>query len=47
MSKTSWFTRSAKKTAHFFGRPAAFVLAVGFLVIWAICGPLYGFSEKW
>jgi low affinity Fe/Cu permease len=47
MAKHSGFTRFAKRTAHFSGRPAAFMLAAGFLVAWGICGPLFGFSESW
>jgi len=47
MAKNSWFTHFAKRTAHFAGRPAAFMLAAGFVVAWALCGPLVGFSERW
>jgi low affinity Fe/Cu permease len=47
MQKTSWFTRFAKRTALFSGRPAAFALAGGFLVAWGFGGPIFGFSEKW
>ncbi len=47
MPKTSWFTRFSKRTAHFTGRPAAFGLAAGSVVAWALCGPFVGFSENW
>jgi low affinity Fe/Cu permease len=45
--KASWFTRFAKKAAQLSGRPAAFGLAAGSVVVWAVSGPLFGFSESW
>jgi len=29
------------------GSPWAFVVAVGVLVVWALSGPFFGFSEQW
>jgi low affinity Fe/Cu permease len=43
----SWFTRFAKRIAHAAGRPAAFMIASGLIVAWAISGPLFGFSDTW
>ena len=43
----SWFTRLTKNTAHAVGRPAAFIFAVSLVVIWAVTGPLFGFSDTW
>ena len=43
----SMFTRLAKWTAHATGRPAAFLIAVGVIVVWAATGPLFGFSDTW
>ena len=45
--KPSWFTRFAKKAAHFTGRPVAFGIATGFILAWLISGPIFGFSEPW
>ena len=45
--KTSWFTRFAKKAAQFTGRPAAFSIAAGFILLWLLSGPIFGFSEIW
>lgn len=47
MVKTSWFTRFAKTTAQLSGRPAAFALAGGSILVWLISGPIFGFSENW
>jgi low affinity Fe/Cu permease len=43
----SRFTRFAKWTAHASGRPAAFLLAVLVIVVWAFTGPLFHFSDTW
>lgn len=37
----------AESTARNAGRPMTFVLAVGIIVIWAILGPAFGFSDTW
>src|SRR5215216_1083603 len=29
------------------GHPAAFVIAVGCVVVWAVSGPFFGFSDTW
>jgi len=43
----SWFTRFAKRTATLTGRPATFLAAVIVIIVWAITGPLFGFSDTW
>jgi low affinity Fe/Cu permease len=43
----SWFTRFAKWAARAAGRPAAFALAAGVIVVWAATGPLFKFSDTW
>ena len=44
---TSWFTRFAQFAAHVTGRPRCFFLAVAVIVLWAITGPLFGYSDTW
>jgi low affinity Fe/Cu permease len=44
---SSWFSRFAKATARLSGRPAVFSLAAGIVLVWAITGPLFGFSDTW
>lgn len=44
---SSWFTQFAKSTARATGRPAAFFVAAGVILVWAITGPLFGFSDTW
>jgi low affinity Fe/Cu permease len=43
----SWFTDFAKATSRAAGHPATFCAAVAIIVIWAVSGPLFGFSDTW
>jgi low affinity Fe/Cu permease len=43
----SWFSRFAKWTARATGRPAAFTFAAAIIAVWALTGPLFGFSDTW
>jgi low affinity Fe/Cu permease len=43
----SWFTRFAKAISRAAGRPATFCCAFAIIVIWAVSGPLFGFSDTW
>jgi len=44
---SSCFNRSANWTARATGKPAAFALALAVVLIWAITGPLFDFSDTW
>jgi low affinity Fe/Cu permease len=41
------FSRIASATSNATGTPWAFLLAVGIIVVWAVTGPLFGFSDTW
>ena len=41
------FTRFATSTSFLSGQPAAFVLAVAFIVIWILTGPAFDWSDSW
>jgi len=41
------FTRVAGRIASFTGRPTAFVLALATVIVWAVTGPVFGFSDVW
>ena len=41
------FTRFANATARAAGSPGAFLVAVLLILVWAICGPFFGYSESW
>jgi len=41
------FTRFTSKTSAILGRPWIFVIALVVLVLWALSGPILGFSDTW
>ena len=43
----SWFSRFAKVTARYTGKPATFMIAVLIILVWAITGPFFAFSDTW
>ena len=43
----TWFGRFAKHGARWTGRPVAFGVAVTIVLIWAVTGPLFRFSDTW
>lgn len=43
----SGFTRFAKWASRMTGRPGTFFLAVAVIIVWAITGPLFHFSDTW
>ena len=45
--RVSIFSRLAGWTAHATGHPIGFSIAVLVVLIWAITGPLFGFSDTW
>lgn len=47
MRDKSWYSRLAKKAAHFCGRPGVFALAFGAIVLWGLSGPVFHFSDTW
>jgi low affinity Fe/Cu permease len=47
MRNTNWYTRFAKITARFSGRPIVFAVAVAVIAAWVVSGPLFGFSDTW
>jgi low affinity Fe/Cu permease len=42
-----FFNRIAKATSRATGHPIAFVLALAVIIVWAITGPIFGFSDTW
>ena len=43
----SLFTRAATRIATASGQPATFLLAVGTVLVWAVTGPMFDFSDTW
>ncbi|MDB5904556.1 MAG: hypothetical protein JWM26_3434 [Betaproteobacteria bacterium] len=44
---TSWFSSFSKWISRTTGSPLAFALALGTILVWAVTGPLFGFSDTW
>jgi low affinity Fe/Cu permease len=42
-----WFARFAATIAHWAGTSAVFVIAVLVVVLWAVVGPLFNYSDSW
>ena len=42
-----FFHRIANKTSAFVGSPWVFITAVLIIVVWAVTGPVFGFSDTW
>jgi len=43
----SRFGRLARGAAHAMGQPAAFGIALATIIVWALAGPIFGFSDTW
>ncbi|MDV3508379.1 hypothetical protein CMU89_00830 [Elizabethkingia anophelis] len=41
------FDRLSDWAAYFTGSPAAFLIASSLVIIWAVTGPVFNFSEEW
>jgi len=43
----NWFSGFAKKAAYCTGLPSVFIIALLFVLVWGITGPLFNFSDTW
>jgi low affinity Fe/Cu permease len=41
------FRRFAHATAEYAGSPTAFLVAVGSVIVWAVLGPVFHYSDTW
>ena len=41
------FSNFAQAASHGAGRPTTFVLALAVVLVWAVTGPLFGWSDTW
>lgn len=41
------FHKIAAKVSSIIGSPSAFVVAVAVVIVWAVSGPTFGFSDTW
>lgn len=43
----SLFSRAASATATWTGRPSAFLIAFGTVIVWGVTGPIFHYSDTW
>ena len=43
----AWFARAATRVSDLMGSAWAFTLAVLIILVWALTGPVFGFSDTW
>ena len=43
----AWFTRFARATSFHAGRPSAFIFAAVIIIVWALTGPIFHYSDTW
>jgi low affinity Fe/Cu permease len=41
------FSHLASRAAHLAGKPLTFLIAVAAVLVWAVSGPFFGFSDTW
>jgi low affinity Fe/Cu permease len=41
------FAKFANAAAHAAGRPVTFLICLAVVIVWAISGPFFGYSENW
>jgi len=46
-ARSSWFSIFARTAADWSGRPMTFTIALGLLLLWAVSGPVFAFSDTW
>ncbi|OWV92816.1 iron permease [Rhizobium sp. R72] len=44
---SNFFSKFASAVSNWSGRPVTFVAAVALVLVWAMVGPFFGFSENW
>ncbi len=46
-SRTDWFGQFATRASSYVGSRWAFLASIGVVVVWAITGPIYRYSDTW
>jgi low affinity Fe/Cu permease len=47
MPSNNWYSDIAKVASRYSGHPTTFYLAVFVIIVWAVTGPLFDFSDTW
>ena len=46
-SEQGWFSKTACMISHCAGKPVTFLAATAIVILWAMCGPFFGYSDTW
>jgi low affinity Fe/Cu permease len=46
-SLSQWFSQAASATSRWTGKPSSFLLCVLIVVVWAVTGPVFHYSDTW
>lgn len=47
MSASKLFSAAADKVSKLAGKPLTFLISVGLIVVWAVTGPIFHYSDAW
>ncbi|MGN8094118.1 low affinity iron permease family protein [Methylobacterium radiotolerans] len=47
MTTPKGFAEFSSRVARAAGRPSTFATSIGLIVVWAVTGPLFGYSDAW
>ena len=47
LTRSDRFGRFAARSSHYLGSRWAFIAAIGVIVVWALTGPLFRYSDTW
>jgi len=47
LTRSDRFGRFAARSSHYLGSRWAFIVAIGVIVVWALTGPLFRYSDTW
>ena len=42
-----WFASFSRRVSTVSGNYVTFIVALGFVIVWAVSGPFFGFTETW
>ncbi|ALR36184.1 hypothetical protein LV28_14560 [Pandoraea pnomenusa] len=45
--RSRWFSKFSSYLSTLTGRPSAFVLAASLVLLWAVTGPMFDYSDTW
>jgi low affinity Fe/Cu permease len=47
LTRSDRFGRFAARSSHYLGSRWAFIVAIGIIVVWALTGPIFHYSDTW